>query len=84
MDGNRERLKHLGPGAQTQRQGSIPAIAASAVITMGRKRRRPACTIASSAENPDGAKTMFRIEKQDSFLATIPITMMRPMKESRC
>jgi len=66
------------PAPKASARGRMPAAAASAVMAMGRKRRRPACTIRLLRRVSHGAKLLIRIQQQNSILATIPTTMINP------
>ena len=69
------------PAPSASASGSIPATAASAVMTIGRSRRRPAWTIASSAENPTDRNFSLASSSRMPFFATMPITMISPMND---
>ena len=69
------------PAPSAKERGSIPATAAMAVITIGRRRRRPAWIKASSAENPIERNFWFASSSRIPFFATIPTTMMSPINE---
>ena len=54
------------PAPIARAKGNIPAIVASAVMQIGRKRRRPAWIIASRAERPKRAKALLGVQQQDA------------------
>ena len=70
------------PAPIPKASGSIPATVARAVMAMGRKRRRPAWIIASSAEKPKFRKRCSASRSRMPFLATMPMTMIIPMREA--
>ncbi len=76
-----KRLQHLRTGAERQRQWQHTGMAASAVITIGRKRRRPACTMASRGEYPWARYFWSASSSRMPFFATMPITMISPMND---
>ncbi len=60
----------------------MPAMVANAVIAIGRKRRRPACIIASSADKPKLRKRCSASRSKIPFFATMPMTMIMPIREA--
>ena len=69
------------PAPIASASGNMPAMAASAVMTIGRSRRRPAWTIASSAGRPMERNFSLASSSRIPFLATMPTTMIRPMND---
>src|SRR6266705_1849677 len=63
-------------------KGSMPATVARAVMAMGRRRRRPAWIMASSAEKPRPRKRCSASRRRIPFFATMPMTMIMPMREA--
>ena len=68
------------PAPRANARGNIPQTVAMAVIRMGRLRRSAACSIAWRASIPLARNCSSASSNRMPFLATIPITMMSPMK----
>src|SRR5215472_3501399 len=60
----------------------MPQMAAMAVIMMGRRRRWAAWSMASAAEAPSARYFSSASRSRMPFFATMPMTMMRPMKDA--
>src|SRR6266852_1140444 len=60
----------------------MPAMVATAVMAMGRRRRRPARIMESSADKPSSRKRCSASRSKIPFLATMPMIMIMPMKDA--
>lgn len=68
------------PEPTASARGAMPKMVASAVIKMGRSRRRPDWKTASFSERPCAVKCCSESSIKMPFLWTMPITIMMPMK----
>ena len=69
------------PAPIASESGIMPATVANAVIKMGRSRRSPASIMAFRGDEPSARKRWSASSSKIPFLATMPITMISPMKD---
>ena len=60
--------------------GTIPIIMASAVISTGRNRAKPACTAASTAPRPAASSSFAKLTTRMLFAVATPTHMMAPVR----
>ena len=71
------------PESQPIAAGSMPAIMAMVVMTMGRARLRPASTMASVRPVPRCIDSMAKSTSMMAFLVTMPISIRMPITTGR-